>query len=94
MKKNTVTKEMIDDLCKRIKYKVTVVEGTNTTLAVAILDGFTLSVGLSSCVDPSNFDKSIGEKIARQNAIHEARDLLWQLEGYALHKALKSKGDI
>ena len=94
MKKNTVTKALIDSLCKRIEYKVTVVEGTNTTLAIAVLDGFTLAVGKSSCVDPANFSKTMGEMIARENALDESRELLWQLEGYVLHKALKESGDI
>lgn len=60
-----------------------------TTLTVCMLkleNGFTVT-GESAAASLANFDKEIGQKIARENA----RDKIWQLEGYLLveklHKA-------
>lgn len=58
----------------------------NTCLTVCCLtlkNGFTVT-GESACASPSNFDKRIGEKIARDNA----RDKIWALEGYLLKQRL------
>ncbi|WP_249198781.1 Gp49 family protein [Gluconobacter kondonii] len=53
-----------------------------TTLTVCVLhleNGFTVT-GESACASPENFDEEIGRKIARGNA----REKIWQLEGYVL----------
>ncbi|MEJ5142781.1 Gp49 family protein [Gluconobacter albidus] len=57
-----------------------------TTLTVCVLhleNGFTVT-GESACASPENFDKEIGRKIARGNA----REKIWQLEGYVLRERL------
>ena len=54
----------------------------DTTVTVCLLtlqNGFSV-LGESACVDPTNFDKEIGKKIARENA----RNKVWPLEGYLL----------
>ena len=54
------------------------------TIGVVVLkNGFTL-VGTSACASPENFDAEIGHKIAIQNA----REQIWQLEGYLLRSKL------
>ncbi|AQS88174.1 hypothetical protein A0U93_09740 [Neoasaia chiangmaiensis] len=54
------------------------------TIGVVVLkNGFTL-VGTSACASPENFDAEIGRKIALQNA----REQIWQLEGYHLRSRL------
>lgn len=54
------------------------------TICVLVLkNGFTVQ-GYSSCVSPENFDKEIGQKVAKQNAINE----IWKLEGYLLKERL------
>lgn len=69
------------------KYK----EGVNLlapaeTLTFCILilkNGFTVT-GESACASPENFNAEIGRKIARENA----RNKIWQLEGYLLKEKL------
>ncbi len=54
------------------------------TLCVLILsNGFTV-IGESACVSPENYDPEVGNKIARQNAVHR----IWMLEGYLLKEKL------
>lgn len=59
-----------------------------TTLTVCCLtlrNGFTVT-GESACASPENFNKELGQKIARENA----RQKIWALEGYALRERLAS----
>jgi hypothetical protein len=61
-----------------------------TTLTVCCLElenGFHIT-GESAAASPANFDKEIGEKIAFENA----RDKVWQLEGYILKQKLFEQG--
>lgn len=54
------------------------------TFCVLILkNGFTVT-GESACASPENFDPEIGRKIAYENA----RNKIWQLEGYLLKEKL------
>lgn len=54
------------------------------TICVLVLaNGFTVT-GESSCASPENFDAELGRKIAFRNA----RDKIWQLEGYVLRTRL------
>lgn len=58
----------------------------NTTLTVCALtlrNGFHV-IGESAAASPSNFDESIGRRIARDNA----RNKIWAFEGYALRNKL------
>lgn len=62
----------------------------DTTVTVCLLslrNGFS-TVGHSACVSPENFDVSIGRKIARDNA----RNKIWELEGYLLRQQLSGQG--
>ncbi len=57
-----------------------------TTLTVCCLtlrNGFTVT-GESACASPANFDKVLGERIARENA----KQKIWALEGYLLREKL------
>jgi hypothetical protein len=50
------------------------------TICVMVLqNGFTVT-GESACADPRNFNKEIGQRVARQNAINK----IWPLMGYEL----------
>ena len=54
--------------------------GTTVTVCLLTLrNGFTV-VGESACASPENFDEELGRKIAFDNA----RNKVWQLEGYLL----------
>lgn len=54
-----------------------------TICILTLENGFTVT-GESACASPENFDKLIGQKIAYQNA----REKIWQLEGYLLKEKL------
>jgi hypothetical protein len=58
--------------------------GTTLTVCCLVLqNGFTV-VGESASASPENFDEAIGRRIARENA----RNKIWQLEGYLLRQKL------
>lgn len=79
--------EQIDAAMSRVRYVAVARPGGSTaTFVHAFLDGaFFLASGMSACIDPSNFNAEIGERIAREKAESAARDKLWELEGYALY---------
>jgi len=79
-----VTLDSIKALMAKVEYKVHVVEGTTTTHAVALLDGFSLAIGMSACVDPANFNEELGRKYSIIDAEEKAQKKLWELEGYRL----------
>lgn len=54
-----------------------------TICILTLENGFTVT-GESACASPENFDKIIGQKIAYENA----RNKIWQLEGYLLKQKL------
>lgn len=56
---------------------------TMTICALTLKNGFVV-IGESAAASPENFDASIGERIARDNA----RNKIWALEGYALRNRL------
>jgi len=85
MTKPTVTMDLIKS--KIVKEQFHVFDGTQLTVCVLTLEnGFNVT-GESACVSPENFNKEIGEKIARDNAI----DKIWTLEGYLLKEQLSKK---
>ena len=58
--------------------------GSTLTICILTLEnGFTVT-GESACVDPANYDKVIGERIAKEAAF----DKIWLLEGYLLQERL------
>lgn len=79
-----ITPTHINELMDKVTYYVHLIPETTTTQATAFLDGFSLAVGTSACVDPSTFNKEIGESMALEDAESKAKDKLWELEGYAL----------
>lgn len=79
-----VTLHRICESMEKVEYKTYVVEGTTTTHAVALLDGFSLATGVSACVDPRNFNEELGRTYAIRDAKEKAHRKLWELEGYLL----------
>lgn len=61
-------------------------DGRTTVCQLTIAGGFTVN-GISSCLTIENFDATIGNEIARENAKGE----LWKLLGFALHVKLLDK---
>ena len=63
-------------------------EGTTMTVCcLTLANGYTV-IGQSAAASPENFDQEIGRKVARA----DARDKIWQLEGYLLREQLHRKG--
>jgi len=58
-----------------------------TVCVLTLRNGFTVT-GESACASPENYDKEIGERIARENATEK----IWMLEGYLLKQKLFEKG--
>lgn len=84
---NRVKTEDIESRITKVDYFI--LPGTTTTVAVIHLDNGWTSSGLSACVDPANFDKDKGEKIAYENAF----DALWTPMGFALKEKLFLEGE-
>lgn len=57
-----------------------------TICILSLENGFTVT-GESACASPENFDEKIGREIAYKNA----REKIWQLEGYLLKEKLYQK---
>lgn len=58
--------------------------GTTLTICAMTLKNGFIVTGESAAASPENFDEEIGRSIARSNA----RDKIWQLEGYLLRERL------
>lgn len=56
---------------------------TMTICCLTLVNGYTVT-GQSAAASPENFDEEIGRKVARA----DARDKIWQLEGYLLREQL------
>lgn len=54
-----------------------------TVCVLTLENGFTVT-GESACASPANYNKEIGDKIARDNA----KEKIWVLEGYLLKQKL------
>ncbi len=54
-----------------------------TVCALTLRNGFVV-VGTSAAASPENYDRAIGERVARE----KARNEIWQLEGYLLRQKL------
>lgn len=64
-------------------YKKSDALDTLTFCILVLKNGFTVT-GESACASPENFDRIIGQKIAYENA----RNKIWQFEGYLLKEKL------
>ena len=83
--KNSVTINDIES--EIIKETYHVFEGTTVTVCLLTLKNGYQVIGHSACVDPKNFSKELGEKIAREKAI----DKCWELLGFRLRDELAKK---
>lgn len=79
-----ITPARIDEVIVSEDYHV--FPGTTLTICcLTLANGYTVT-GESACASPENFDREIGNKIARDNA----KSKIWALEGYALRERLAS----
>lgn len=80
---DSVKKENIDSILSQTLISVEKY-GDNTTILKATLPNGFVVVESSSCVDPKNFNMSIGEQICMK----KLEDKIWELEGYKLQNEL------
>ena len=81
--KNSITKEEIQELLDNSERMTFTVFEKCTITALKLPNGFIL-VESSACVDPSNYNESLGEKLN----LERVEKKLWELEGYSLQKEL------
>ena len=82
---NKVQKSTVDALVASLKCTFTVLNDSTTTVAAMSLpSGFSVALGTSACVDPKNFNVELGEEFSRGNALPQAVNKLWEMEGYVL----------
>ena len=82
--KTSVTQEDVDRIIENAEKEVFhAVFGKQCIVVLLLQNGFTV-VGESGCVDPDNYDKEIGERIAMQKITEQ----IWMLEGYKLQNEL------
>ena len=79
-----LTPNSIDSVIQSAEYRV--FNNVLTVCCLTLKNGFTVT-GESACASPENFNKEIGETIAFTNA----RDRIWQLEGYLLKERLHNE---
>ena len=79
----TVTQSRIEHLMETAEIEAWTVFDKCTVVVAKLENGFIL-VESSACVDPANYDPELGEDICRA----KIKERLWELEGYALQKAV------
>lgn len=80
--KTKVTFEDVEASIKKVDFDV-LKDGRTTVCTLTLDNDFTVR-GESSCVDPANFDKALGEEYA----LKRAKDNVWQFLGFRLADAL------
>lgn len=80
---DSVKKENIDSILSQTLIAVEKFGDKTTILKATLPNGFVI-IESSSCVDPKNFDMSIGEQICMK----KLEDKIWELEGYKLQSEL------
>lgn len=76
----TITQEQIDNILSSSEFKTFHrIFGKQCVVVALLPNGFTI-VGESACVDPNNYDETIGYSLA----LKDIEKQLWMLEGYLL----------
>ena len=78
---NKITKEFLESEINSVEYNR--LQGTLTHCAITVKSGFVFT-GESACVDPTDYNEDIGNKIAYNHAF----DKMWMPYGFWLHKVL------
>lgn len=93
MKKNTLTKDLIDQIIHKSNFTYRTEFGKCTVVTMQLPNGFVLSES-SACVDPANYDEKLGYDIC----VKKLTEKVWELEGYLLqnelHKRMTTERDI
>ena len=82
---NKVEFNHVQSMIESLTFQYARIGETTTTVCEAFLpNGFSVGSGKSACVDPANFDFELGCEYAKENALLDAKNTIWQLEGYLL----------
>lgn len=84
---NRVTEDMISELLVNADIQEHIFWNKELIVSYRLVNGFTIT-GRGACVDPANFDIKIGRDVA----LEDAKNQLWQLEGYRLQWKLFESG--
>jgi hypothetical protein len=76
-----LTPDLIES--KIVKEEYHLLTDVLTVCVLTLENGFTVT-GESACASPANYNKEIGDRIARDNA----KEKIWVLEGYLLKENL------
>ena len=76
-----LTPDLIES--KIVKEEYHLLTDVLTVCVLTLENGFTVT-GESACASPDNYNKEIGDRIARDNA----KEKIWVLEGYLLKQKL------
>lgn len=87
--RNTVTQERIDHLMDTAEFAAHTIFDKCTIVSAELENGFVI-VEYSACVDPANYDKDLGVMACKE----KIEERLWELEAYALQKALYEQGKL
>ena len=91
IEQNKVEFNHVQSMIDSLTFQFARIGDSTTTVCEAFLpNGFSVGSGKSACVDPANFDYELGCKYAKENAVAEAKNTIWQLEGYLLKVAGKT----
>lgn len=77
-----ISKEDIESVIAKEEYHI-FPDSQVTVCCLTLKNGFN-TIGESACVDPENFNKELGEQIARGKAFQE----IWKLEAYLLKQQI------
>jgi hypothetical protein len=83
MSRNTVTQKHVDSIMQNTEFDVKTIFGKVTVVTAKLPNGFTL-VESSGCVDPANYNQSLGAEICKKRI----EDQIWAFEGYVLQQDL------
>jgi len=87
--------EQIKKMLESLTFEYARIGNTTTTVCEAFLpNGFSVGSGKSACVDPDNFNYELGCRYAKERAIQDAQNTLWQLEGYLLKVTGKTSDNL
>lgn len=81
-----ITPDAIKAKIASVQYHNPPHESTTTYCTIIMKTGFEF-VGRSACVDPANFNKEIGEKVAYDDAFRQ----IWSHEGYLLKEIISAR---
>ncbi len=73
----------VADIFAKIKKSAYLNHEVLTVCVLTLENGFIVT-GKSACASPENFNKTLGEKYAYENAVEK----IWELEGYLLREKL------